>query len=72
MCFCTANQEDVKNEPSNKSGIECVFSPEIPKKESLILTDGTSYKKSAYGTVSYMPAVFGGVAASVVIRKLIS
>ena len=55
-----------------KRGIECVFSPELPDKASLILTDGTNYKKSAYGTISYMPAMFGAVAASVVIRKLIS
>ena len=55
-----------------KRGIECVFSPELPDKTSLILTDGTNYKKSAYGTISYMPAMFGAVAASVVIRKLIS
>ena len=54
-----------------KNGIECVFSPELPNKESLILTDGSNYKKSAYGTISYMPAIFGAVAASVVIRKLI-
>ena len=54
-----------------RNGIECVFSPELPKKESLILTDGSNYKKSAYGTISYMPAIFGAVAASVVIRKLI-
>ena len=55
-----------------KRGIECVFSPELPDKTSLILTDGTNYKKSAYGTISYMPAMFGAIAASVVIRKLIS
>ena len=55
-----------------KNGIKCVFSPEMPKKESLILTDGNNYKKSAYGTVSYMPAIFGAVAASVVIRDLIA
>lgn len=55
-----------------KRGIECVFSPELPNKTSLILTDGTNYKKSAYGTISYMPAMFGAVAASVVLRKLIS
>ncbi|MFN0082222.1 MAG: ThiF family adenylyltransferase [Ferruginibacter sp.] len=54
-----------------RNGIKCVFSAEQPKKESLILTDGSNYKKSAYGTVSYMPAVFGAVAASVVIRDLI-
>ena len=55
-----------------KRGIECVFSSELPDKASLILTDGINYKKSAYGTISYMPAMFGAVAASVVIRKIIS
>jgi tRNA A37 threonylcarbamoyladenosine dehydratase len=34
-------------------------------------TDGTNYKKSAYGTISYLPAVFGMTCASVVIRNLI-
>ena len=52
-------------------GIKCVFSSEAPKKESLIMTDGTNYKKSAYGTISYMPPIFGAVCASVVIRDLI-
>jgi tRNA threonylcarbamoyladenosine dehydratase len=52
-------------------GIKTVFSDEEPVKESLILTDGSNYKKSAYGTVSYMPATFGAVTASVAIRDLI-
>lgn len=52
-------------------GIKTVFSPEAPIKESLMLTDGKNYKKSAYGTISYLPATFGAVAASVVIRDLI-
>lgn len=51
-------------------GIKVVFSPEEPIKESLMLTDGRNYKKSAYGTISYMPATFGAVTASVAIRKL--
>ena len=54
-----------------RRGIKVVFSPEEPVKESLMLTDGKNYKKSAYGTISYLPAVFGAVAASVVIRDLI-
>jgi len=33
-------------------------------------TDGSNYKKSAYGTISYLPATFGAVLASVVIRDL--
>lgn len=52
-------------------GIKVVFSNELPDKNSLILTDGTNFKKSAYGTISYLPAAFGGVCASVVIRDLI-
>lgn len=53
-----------------RKGIKVVFSPENPIKESLMLTDGKNYKRSAYGTISYLPAVFGAVAASVVIRDL--
>ena len=52
-------------------GIKCVFSPEIPIWDSVMLTDGKNYKKSAYGTISYLPATFGAVAASVVIRDFI-
>ena len=54
-----------------KKGIKTVFSPEEPIKESLMLTDGRNFKKSAYGTISYLPANFGSVCASVVIRDLI-
>lgn len=53
-----------------KKGIKAVFSPEEPIRESLMLTDGTNFKKSAYGTISYMPATFGAVTASVAIRDL--
>ena len=52
-------------------GVKAVFSPEVVVKESLMMTDGSNYKKSAYGTISYLPAAFGGVCASVVIRNLI-
>jgi tRNA A37 threonylcarbamoyladenosine dehydratase len=55
-----------------KKGIKVVFSPEEPIKESLMLTDGSNFKKSAYGTISYLPATFGAVAASVVIRDLMA
>ncbi len=53
-------------------GIKVVYSSELPDKSSLIMTDGTNFKKSAYGTVSYLPAAFGGVCASVVIRDLMT
>lgn len=55
-----------------KKGVKVVFSPEEPIKESLMLTDGKNYKKSAYGTISYMPATFGAVTASVAIRRLLN
>lgn len=51
-------------------GIKVAFSPEQPIKESLMLTDGSNFKKSAYGTISYLPATFGATLASVVIRDL--
>jgi tRNA A37 threonylcarbamoyladenosine dehydratase len=52
-------------------GIKAVFSTEAVKRDSLILTDGSNFKRSAYGTISYIPAAFGGVCASVVIRELL-
>ncbi len=65
--------QQVRKELKRKNiykGIKAVFSPEPPIKESLMLTDGRNFKKSAYGTISYLPATFGAVAASVVIRDL--
>jgi tRNA A37 threonylcarbamoyladenosine dehydratase len=63
-------KKQLKKRFSIKNGIKVVFSPEQPIKESLMLTDGKNFKKSAYGTISYLPAVFGAVVASVVIRDL--
>jgi tRNA A37 threonylcarbamoyladenosine dehydratase len=53
------------------SGIKAVYSTEKVMKESLMHTDGSNYKRSAYGTISYLPAAFGGACASVVIRDLV-
>ena len=53
-----------------REGFKVVFSPEKVIKESVIVTDDSPNKKSTVGTISYMPAVFGLMAASVVIREL--
>jgi tRNA A37 threonylcarbamoyladenosine dehydratase len=53
-------------------GFPVVFSSEPPLRESLMHTDGSNFKRSAYGTISYMPAVFGLTAASVCIRGLLT
>ncbi|MEI8203575.1 MAG: tRNA threonylcarbamoyladenosine dehydratase [Bacteroidota bacterium] len=53
------------------NGIKAVFSPEVVPVDSRVLVDGERNKKSMVGTISYMPAVFGCVCASVVIRDLI-
>lgn len=67
--FAQQIRKNLKNH-GIRTGIKVVFSPEDPIKESLMLTDGKNFKKSAYGTISYLPAVFGATAASVVIRDL--
>ncbi len=51
-------------------GIRCVFSTEIQDKSSVFITDGKDYKRSFYGTISYMPALFGLYAAAEVIKKI--
>ena len=52
-------------------GIRCVFSTEIQDEESLKMTDGTNFKRSFYGTISYIQAIFGLYAAAEVINYLI-
>lgn len=52
-------------------GIKAVYSPEPPAKSSIMRTDGSKYKRSAYGTISYLPACFGLTCASVVIRDIV-
>ncbi|MFY9241967.1 MAG: tRNA threonylcarbamoyladenosine dehydratase [Polaribacter sp.] len=52
-------------------GIKAVYSEEIQIPESLKTTDGKNYKKSFYGTISYMPAAFGLQAAAHVINYLL-
>lgn len=51
-----------------RKGFPVVFSSELPLKSSIVRTDGSNFKRSAYGTCSYMPAVFGLTCASVVLR----
>ncbi len=53
-------------------GIRCVFSSEIQDKNSVFITDGSDFKKSFYGTISYMPAIFGLYAAAEVVQKITS
>lgn len=52
-------------------GFQVCFSTEKPIEDSLMMTENTPYKKSAYGTISYIPAAFGGGVASIVIRDII-
>ncbi|WP_177763781.1 ThiF family adenylyltransferase [Flavobacterium sp. I3-2] len=54
-----------------KSGVKAVFSTEKPDESSLKMTDGTNFKKSFFGTNSWMPALFGLHAAETVIKHLV-
>lgn len=60
----------LKREGITPKGIRAVFSEEHQDPKSLKMTDGSNYKKSFYGTMSYMPALFGLHAAATVIEKL--
>lgn len=70
-CFLAKQiRKKLKKENIHK-GFRCVFSTEIQDECSLKLTDGSNFKKSFYGTISYMPAIFGLYAASEVINFLL-
>jgi len=70
-CFLAKQiRKKLKKEQIHK-GFRCVFSTEIQDENSLKMTDGSNYKKSFYGTISYMPAIFGLYAAAEVIKFLL-
>jgi tRNA A37 threonylcarbamoyladenosine dehydratase len=50
--------------------VRAVYSSESQRKESLKMTSGLNFKRSFYGTVSYMPALFGLMGAADAIRYL--
>ncbi|KUF47200.1 thiamine biosynthesis protein ThiF [Myroides marinus] len=54
------------------SGVKAVFSTEKPDESSLKMTDGTNFKKSFFGTNSWMPALFGLNSAEQVVRYILS
>ena len=60
----------LKKEKIHK-GIKVVFSSELPDHSSLKMTDGSNYKRSFYGTNSWMPCLFGLYAAETVVKYLI-
>ncbi|MDR2205282.1 MAG: tRNA threonylcarbamoyladenosine dehydratase [Flavobacteriaceae bacterium] len=61
----------LKKEKIHK-GFRCVFSTELQQSDSLKMTDGSDFKKSFYGTISYIPAIFGLYAAAEIIDFLLN
>lgn len=53
-----------------RKGVKVVFSPEDINESAMVRVESRN-KKSNVGTVSYMPAIFGCMCASVVIRGLL-
>ena len=71
-CFLAkAIKKRLKEEKIDK-GVRVVYSSEIQDERSLKITDGKNYKKSFYGTNSYMPGLFGLYAAETVIRHILN
>lgn len=54
------------------TGVTVVFSAEEIDPDKIVVTEKAFPKKSIIGTISYIPAIFGCLAASVVIRELYS
>ena len=70
-CFLAKAIKKRLKEVKIDKGVKVVYSSEIQDESSLKTTDGSNYKKSFYGTNSYMPALFGLHAAETVIRHLL-
>lgn len=69
--FAKAIKKRLKREAKIDRGIKVVFSSEIQDPDSLRITDGSNFKKSFYGTSSYLPGLFGLYCAETVIRGLL-
>ncbi|MBK7936451.1 MAG: tRNA threonylcarbamoyladenosine dehydratase [Lewinellaceae bacterium] len=54
-----------------RRGVTVVFSSEPVDRSTCMMTDGSRFKKSFYGTISYIPALFGLHMASVVVREVV-
>jgi tRNA A37 threonylcarbamoyladenosine dehydratase len=50
--------------------VRAVFSSELQQKSALKMTSGLNFKRSFYGTISYMPALFGLMGSAEVIKYL--
>ena len=70
-CFLAKAIKKRLKEVKIDKGVKVVYSSEIQDERSLKTTDGKNYKKSFYGTNSYMPGLFGLYAAETVIRHLL-
>lgn len=71
-CFFSREVRKRLRKEGYQYGIKVVYSDEVVSKDKMELTDGTNFKKSYYGTISYMPAMFGMTMAGWVIRKILN
>jgi tRNA threonylcarbamoyladenosine dehydratase len=55
-----------------RDGFKTVFSPELIDESSMLPLENEPNKKTMVGTISYIPAIFGCVLASVVIRDILN
>jgi len=70
--FASTLKKMLKRDNVHGKGVRAVFSSETQRRSALQLTDGKNFKKSFYGTASYLPALFGLFAAAEVIKYLSS
>lgn len=52
------------------SGVKTVFSTEQPRRAALLYTDEIEFKTSSYGTVAWLPAMFGMMLSAYAVNRL--
>jgi tRNA A37 threonylcarbamoyladenosine dehydratase len=68
--FAYKVRKGLRRKGFGNANIVAVYSEELVNRESVQLTDGSNFKRSYYGTISYLPALFGLNLSSIVIRDL--
>ncbi|MCM1020637.1 MAG: tRNA threonylcarbamoyladenosine dehydratase [Muribaculum sp.] len=62
----------LRKEHGITSGLPVVFSTELPKRSAVVITNEIAFKASSFGTVAWIPAQFGMMAAAYAITQLIN
>ncbi|GLI64964.1 hypothetical protein VaNZ11_008371 [Volvox africanus] len=68
--FAATCRRGLRRQYGIRSGVTVIFSTEPCRRTSMMLTSGGRYKRSYYGTISFIPALFGLQIAAHIVNEV--